>query len=182
MHEEGMTPPYIILVAGPNGVGKSTFAKWYLQRHPDCSVIVDPDAIARELGDAPELERNITAGRKAVMLIEQLIEQRRSFAIETTLSGKTLSHKLEFAQAAGYTIAIIVLWIPSVRLSAERVRSRVAGGGHDIPEDIQIRRFERTYINFFELYESRCHEWSLYYAVDRKPREIASGRGGFSKK
>ncbi|MBU3680021.1 MAG: hypothetical protein FGM32_10515 [Candidatus Kapabacteria bacterium] len=57
-----MTPPYIILVAGPNGVGKSTFAKWYLQRHPDCSVIVDPDAIAKQLPIADEAQRNIAAG------------------------------------------------------------------------------------------------------------------------
>jgi len=176
-----MDTPYIIVIAGPKGVGKSTFAKWFLTDLQDCAGIVDPDAIARELNITDEAQRNIAAGRIALDTIDTNIRMRRSFAIETTLSGKTLAAYLEAAKTAGYVIKIAILWVPSVRLASERVRVRVADGGHDIPEEIQFRRFERTYINFFDLYESRCHEWKRFYAIPRPPREIARGSGGFSE-
>jgi predicted ABC-type ATPase len=75
-----MDTPYIIVIAGPNGVGKSTFAKWFLADLPDCAGIVDPDAIARELMELPEQQRNIVAGRLALERIDSLITERVSFA------------------------------------------------------------------------------------------------------
>ena len=60
-----MNTPFLIVVAGPNGVGKSTFAEWYLQLYPDCIMIVDPDAIARELHYVRDEERQIKAARIA---------------------------------------------------------------------------------------------------------------------
>ena len=176
-----MYTPYIIVITGPNGVGKSTFAKWYLRQRPACKMIVDPDAIAKESNIPEEAQRNIAAGRIALETIDANIRNGISFAIETTLSGKTLARRLELARDHGYRIVIIMLWVPTVHLTMERVRERVANGGHNIPEADQFRRFERTYINFFELYESRCHEWSLHYAVSHRPREIATRRGGFSE-
>jgi predicted ABC-type ATPase len=176
-----MDTPYIIVIAGPNGAGKSTFAKWFLADLPDCAGIVDPDAIARDLNITDEAQRNLAAGRIALDTIDANIRNGISFAIETTLSGKTLALRLESAQRAGFSVKIAVLWVPSVRLTSERVRVRVSEGGHGIPEEIQFRRFERTYINFFDIYESRCHEWSLFYAIPRPPREIARGSGGFSE-
>lgn len=177
-----MDTPFIIVIAGPNGVGKSTFARWYLEQHPSCAGIVDPDAIARELHIDNTGERNVAAGRIALATIELYIKQGLSFAIESTLSGKTLAARLDSAASLGYNVRICVLWVPSIDVTVMRVKERVASGGHDIPEADQFRRFERTYINFFEFYESRCHEWSLFYAVPRPPREIARGSGGFIEK
>lgn len=113
-HEVGMNAPYIIVIAGPNGVGKSTFARWYLKRLPDCEMIVDPDAIARELTDVPISERNILAGRLTLGLFESLTERQSSFAIESTLSGKSLACRLHMAAIIGYHVGIIMLWVPSV--------------------------------------------------------------------
>ena len=180
MHEGGVNTPFIIIIAGPNGAGKSTLAKWYLKDVPDCAMIVDPDAIARELVHVPESERHIAAGRMAIEIIVELMTRRASFAIETTLSGKTLAAHLETANRLGYAVRICMLWVPSVDLTITRVQERAAAGGHDIPVADQIRRFGRTYINFFELYESRCHEWSVFIAISRPPREIATGSGGFA--
>lgn len=177
-----MKLPYIIVIAGPNGVGKSSFARWYLAQHPNCEQIVDPDAIARELDDVEATVRNTVAGRIALATIDDLIHQRRSFAIETTLSGRTLAHTLREAETKGYTIAICLLKIPSVDISMNRVVLRVRSGGHDIPINDQLRRFERSYRNFHELYLEVCHVWTIYDARYQPPEITTTGFGGFSKK
>jgi predicted ABC-type ATPase len=176
-----MNTPFLPVVAGPNGVGKSTFAEWYLQLYPDCIMIVDPDAIARELHYVRDEERQIKAARIAIERINLLIEQRISFAIETTMSGRTLASNLHRARSEGYYIAIVLLWVPSVRITAERVEMRVASGGHDIPLMDQLRRFDRSYINFFSLYQGLCHEWRLFNGIPQPAEEIASGSGGFAQ-
>lgn len=174
-----MDKPFIIVIAGPNGVGKSTFAKWYLEQHPGCEGIVDPDAIARGLEIADVGERNVTAGRIALKTIDMMISEGRSFAIETTLSGKTLATRLNGAFTQGFTIVICLLKIPSLSISSQRVAQRVATGGHDIPITEQQRRFERTYRNFHEQYIKVCHEWNIYDAKFYPPRIFESGTGGF---
>jgi predicted ABC-type ATPase len=175
-----MDTPYIIVIAGPNGVGKSTFARWYLRQRPACKMIVDPDAIAKELNIPDEAQRNIAAGRIALETIDANICIRISFAIETTLSGKTLADKLEQARQAGYSIEICLLLIPSVEISAQRVVKRVRTGGHNIPADAQLRRFERSYRNFHKKYIEVCHVWNVYDATVDPPEHKGRGRGGFA--
>ncbi len=175
-----MDTPFIIVIAGPNGVGKSTFAKWYLEQHPSCVGIVDPDAIARELNIDNVGVRNVTAGRIALATIESYIEQGSSFAIESTLSGKTLAAKLADASLIGYRIVICLLRIPRLDISSQRVAKRVATGGHNIPYADQQRRFERTYRNFHDHYTEVCHEWNIYDAQLDPPRILATGSGGFA--
>jgi len=177
-----MDTPYIIIIAGPNGVGKSTFAKWYLADLPDCAGIVDPDAIARELHHLPQQQRNLAAGRIALQRIDDLISERMSFAIETTLSGKTLAAKLVHAEAAGYHVVFCLLQVSSVAITIQRVSLRVDLGGHDIPLADQLRRFDRSYRNFHELYIEVCHVWTLYDAEQHPPRVKQRGNGGFSPK
>ena len=179
-HEEGMSSPYIIVIAGPNGVGKSTFSRWYIKSLHSCEMVIDPDTIARELTEVPMAERNIRAGRLAIQLIDSLTARRCSFAIESTLSGTTLALRLRSAAQIGYHVVIIMLWVPSVYVSSRRVAARVVTGGHDIPLDDQIRRFERSYTNFFTIYRGVCHEWSIVDGFARPPEEIANGRGGFA--
>jgi predicted ABC-type ATPase len=177
-----MDTPYIIVIAGPNGVGKSTFAQWYLADLPDCAGIVDSDAIARELLHLPEQQRSLAAGRIALQRIDDSISERMSFAIETTLSGKTLATKLLDAEAAGYLVVCCLLLVPSVAVTIHRVSLRVDLGVHNIPLEDQLRRFERSYRNFHELYIEVCHEWTLYDAEQTPPRITQRGNGGFSTK
>ncbi|MFM8771509.1 MAG: AAA family ATPase [Candidatus Kapaibacterium sp.] len=175
-----MNSPYIIVVAGPNGVGKSTFASRYLQDFPDCAGIVDPDAIARELLHLPEVRRNIAAGRVALEQISDHLENYRSFAIETTLSGKTLASTLERAARLGYYIAIALLWVPSVRVTRQRIEMRRRSGRHSIDVEDQIRRFDRCYINFFTTYRQLCHDWTLFIGIGEGPESLATGQGGLA--
>jgi predicted ABC-type ATPase len=176
-----MEQPFIIIIAGPNGVGKSTFARFYLELIPECVEIVDPDVIARTLTEVPENDRAIRAGRIAIERVRLLIELRFSFAIETTLSGKTLAAALLEAAGIGYYIAIKLLRVETIRVSSARVAKRVQQGGHDIPMASQVRRFTRSYDNFFTYYFDVCHEWTIYDAESEQPQLLLTGRGKLSE-
>jgi predicted ABC-type ATPase len=99
----------------------------------------------------------------AIERTKQLIENRDSFAIETTMSGTVLSQTLGQAADAGYYIAIKLLRVETVDVSSKRVARRVQQGGHDIPMADQIRG---------------GNEWTIYDAESQQPQILLSGRGG----
>jgi len=67
-----------------------------------------------------------------------------SFAFETTLSGRSYLTLLRKFKAEGYDIHFFFLWLKSVDLAMSRVKERVSSGGHDVPEPIIRRRFDRS--------------------------------------
>lgn len=99
--------------------------------------------------------------------MEDLVRKRSSFAIETTLSGRTLAHRLSAYRNQGYFLALIYLWISDVNTSIFRVAMRVREGGHDIDSSTLLRRIGRSNQNFLELYrgisdEHHVYDWSTY--------------------
>jgi predicted ABC-type ATPase len=51
-----------------------------------------------------------------------------------------------------YELHFFYLWLPSVDLAISRVKERVLRGGHDIPEPVIRRRFQRSFGNFWNYY------------------------------
>ena len=62
----------------------------------------------------------------------------------------------------GYTINLLYFWLQSAELAISRVKRRVENGGHNIPEDIIIRRYYRGLSNLFKLYLLLCDNWLIY--------------------
>ena len=54
---------------------------------------------------------------------------------------------MQAAKEAGYEVTLIFIGVETVETSKDRVRTRVEDGGHDIPEDVQERRFEKSFQN-----------------------------------
>lgn len=157
-----VSPPQVVIVAGPNGAGKSTVAPDLLQGALAVDHFLNADQIASGLsGFAPE-----TAARKAgrIMLdrIDELVRERRSFAFESTLSGRTVARRIEDFRAAGYAVRINYLWLDDPDLAVRRVKQRARSGGHDIPEPDIRRRFWRSLRNFDDAYASLATSWRLY--------------------
>ena len=142
---------WLWFIAGPNGAGKSTRAREYFAGFGE---IVNPDEIARELAPENPEENLGAAGRAAIQRRQELLEARQSFSIETTLSGRTLFRFVRRAQQGGWNIGLVYVGLRSQKQSIERVKQRVALGGHDVPiEDIR-RRYARSLDNlpaFLEL-------------------------------
>jgi predicted ABC-type ATPase len=139
--------PTFTVVAGANGAGKSTLTRLGREGFQD-SAILDPDVIARsmqEIGD--ESSSAIDAGRMVLRLSENLLAGRQSFLVETTLSGNTYLRMMRRAKEAGYSVVLLYVGTSDVAINIQRVRQRVANGGHDVPETDQRRRYPRSFAN-----------------------------------
>lgn len=152
----------IIIIAGPNGAGKTTFAREYLPNEAACPTFVNADLIAAGLAPfAPETVA-LKAARLMLREIREHVEANRSFAFETTLSGKTYATMIPQWRKQGYYISLIFLSLPTSDIAVARVAARVAAGGHNIPEPIIRRRFHSGLTNFSHPYKYLVNSWALY--------------------
>ncbi|GHV59873.1 ATPase AAA [Campylobacterota bacterium] len=131
--------PQLTVIAGPNGAGKSS-----LSVHPIFKniFIVNPDVIAVENGCSP-----IEAGKIAIAKRDELLRENQAFAIETTLTGNSEIKLMKDAKKLGYKVNLVYVGINSAAVSASRVASRVAKGGHNISNEDILRRYDRSIKN-----------------------------------
>lgn len=139
-----MTTPCLTVLAGPNGAGKSTI---YEIIKP-LGRFINTDEIEAALPPhVAKADREKTAARKALEAVGVELDNRRDFAIETTLAGNWPIRLMQEAKAAGYRVDFLFVCLDSATRSAERVAWRVEHGGHDIPLDAINRRFPRSLAN-----------------------------------
>lgn len=134
--------PTLTVIAGPNGSGKSTLTSsiWF----DGNANLIDPDAIARRLDAAQPARKAIPAAREAVLRCKALVAHRTSFTLETTLSGHGAMAILSKAKSIGFQTRLVYVSLGDPELHIERVRLRVAQGGHDIPDADIRRRYGRS--------------------------------------
>lgn len=151
----------IVIIAGPNGAGKTTFARTFLPDDANCLNFVNADLIAAGLSPfAPELAA-FKAGRIMLETIANHARRGENFSIETTLSGLTYAQMIPAWQASGYAVKLIFLSLPDADIAVQRVATRVAQGGHNIPEATIRRRFASGVKNFAR-YKLLVNDWQLY--------------------
>jgi predicted ABC-type ATPase len=136
-----MKSPLLAIVGGPNGSGKSSKSRPYLE---DGLFFLNPDEIARALNPKDVRASAMEAGRVVLSYAAQLVEERRSFALESTLSGHTPLKLLGTAKSRGYRTQLIYVGTKDPFVNIARVASRVAQGGHHIPTEDIIRRWHRS--------------------------------------
>ncbi len=74
----------LYIIAGPNGVGKTTFAREFLPNYADCQNFVNADLIAQAMAPFSPETAAVRAGRMMLGEIQSFAKQRVSFAFETT--------------------------------------------------------------------------------------------------
>ncbi len=141
------------IIAGPNGAGKTTFAKEFLPIEAECLNFVNADLIAQGLAPFQPDKMAVEAGRLMIRHINECVKKDESFAFETTLSGKCYIEKIKSWREKQYEIIIYFLKVPSAEFAIERVKLRVSQGGHNIPEQDIVRRFERSWNNFQQIFK-----------------------------
>jgi len=167
--------PVCFIIAGPNGSGKTTFAREFLPREAGCPVFVNADLIAAGLSPFAPGGADIRAGRLMLEEIASHVRQRESFAFETTLSGRRYVRMIPRWRRMGYRIKLVFLYLPEVTLAIERVRVRVKQGGHSIPENVIRRRYKAGWKNFQEIYKDLVDAWVLFDNSGDKPVLLDEG-------
>lgn len=153
--------PRVIIFAGPNGAGKSTHADEILAAL-GIETFVNADYIARGLsGRNPETVA-FEAGRIMLKRLRQLAAARYDFAFESTLSSRTFAPFLRRLVGDGYRVSIYYFSLATPQLAVQRVKLRVALGGHAIPSDVVRRRYTRSLHNFLTLYAPIASQWAVF--------------------
>lgn len=152
----------LIIIAGSNGAGKTTFAREFLPKEAGCPMFINADLIAVGLAPFDPTTAAIRAGRLMIEEMELHVREARSFAFETTLSGRRYARMIPQWQGIGYRIKLVFLYLQDVKIAIERVRMRVRQGGHAVPEDVIRRRYDAGWRNFQQLYRALADTWVIY--------------------
>ncbi len=153
-----MSPrPVLFVLAGVNGAGKSSIGGHLLQRAG--LAWFNPDTFARELvadTGCGQLEANAAAWQEGMRRLDAALEAGTSHAFETTLGGRTVPARILDATRSHD----VIMWfcgLSSPEHHLARVRARVAGGGHDIPETKIRERWSAAQLNLIALMPHLSH-------------------------
>ncbi len=147
-----MIDKFLYIIAGCNGAGKTTASFTILPEILNCKEFVNADEIAKGLSPFQPEKVSFESGRIMLNRINELFNNKESFAFETTLASRSYKEKILLAKKNGYTISLLFFWLNSIELAKERVRTRVMEGGHNIDEDVIERRYTKGIKNLFDIY------------------------------
>ncbi|OFX67050.1 MAG: hypothetical protein A2X12_02815 [Bacteroidetes bacterium GWE2_29_8] len=163
-----------IIIAGPNGSGKTTFANNFIEEYP--FTYINADNIIKE-AYSPQITNLRSETLKIIFnKIETTVNSGANFIIETTLSGRYFIRLIESLISNNYEITIIYIFLENPKLCVERIKERVLKGGHYI-SDVEVeRRFYRSKNNFWKLYRQYCDKWFVFYNSTQQFTELAIGK------
>lgn len=169
----------LYIICGCNGAGKTTASYTVLPDILQCKEFVNADEIARGLSPFNPESVAIDAGRLMLKRIDELLRNKENFSIETTLATRSYIRLVNQAQRKGYKVSLIYFWLNSPELAIERVAQRVSNGGHNIPKDVVLRRYQAGVNNLFDIYMP-CVDYWLLADNSHNPRVIVA-EGGRNK-
>lgn len=178
--QDSMANLYII--AGCNGAGKTTASYTILPEMLSCKEFVNADEIARGISPFKPESVSIQAGKIMLERIKNLISNGTDFALETTLATRTHANVIKYAQAKGYKVTLVFFWLNMPGLAVERVKMRVASGGHNIEEKVIRRRYDIGIKHLFSLYIPLCEYWMVINNSSIPQELIAEGGSNIETK
>lgn len=173
--------PIFWIVAGPNGSGKSSA---YQDADIEASFrsvwIINPDLLTARIQDVEGLPleaANLQAVKRIEAWLEASILAHQTVGVETVLSTDKYRRLVLHAKALKFETRLIYVILASPDLNVERVRLRVAKGGHAVPKEKILSRHRRSLEQLPWFLEQADHA-SIYDNSSAKPRLIASKKGG----
>jgi predicted ABC-type ATPase len=138
--------PRLIVIAGPNGSGKTSLTTQVLQHQwLEGCVYVNPDDIARDVfGDWNSPEAIVKAVKHAERVRNRCLSEQENLAFESVFSSPDKLEFLHAAKAAGYFIRLFFVGTDDPFINAARIARRVMEGGHDVPIPKIISRYSKS--------------------------------------
>jgi predicted ABC-type ATPase len=141
--------PVLIVIAGPNGSGKTTITSKILKHEwLENALYVNPDQVAQDrFGDWNSPEAVLQAAQYCEEQREACLRQGQSLIFETVLSTDSKVDFIRRAHEAGYFIRIFFVSTAHPAINAARIAQRVMEGGHDVPISKIISRYQKSILN-----------------------------------
>ena len=169
---------YFYIFAGVNGSGKSTLYKTnFLNQNIKNSIRINTDEIVYSFGDWKSSIDQIKAGKIAIQLRNKCFLEEKSFNEETTLTGKTILKIIDKAKNLGYKIHLYYIGIGNPEIAKERVKNRIARGGHGISSNLIEKRYYESLQNLekilskcdlIEIYDNSVKFYRIFYYEDKQ--------------
>ena len=142
---KGEAAPRLWIVAGPNGCGKSTaYGRSDLSEFDGSVWIINPDLLTKRLQIQENLEpdeANLAAVTRIEAWLDASIDVHQTIGVETVLSTPKYRRLVRKAKQRGFEVRFIYVYVDTLERQLERIRLRVAKGGHDVPIDkVEARR------------------------------------------
>lgn len=153
--------PRLYILSGCNGAGKTTASYTFLPEILDCREFVNSDEFAKSLSPFNPSNASVSASRYMLMRIQYLLDLGADFSVETTLATRSLVGIIQEARLRGYSVTLLYLWVQSPEIAIQRVRDRVASGGHNIPDNVLRRRYVTGIQYLFDIYMPLCDRWMI---------------------
>jgi predicted ABC-type ATPase len=173
--------PKLWIVAGPNGSGKSTIYTGSSIKDFGGSVwIINPDLLAARIKSVESKSlrtANLEAVKRIYVWLEASIAAHQTVGVETVLSTDKYRRLVLAAKAARFEVRLIYVLLKSAEMNVERVRMRVADGGHRVPKMKILERRERSLQQLPWFLEQADGAW-LYDNSGIKPRLIGTKING----
>jgi predicted ABC-type ATPase len=144
-----MKKPTLIIIAGPNGSGKTSITHKVLQhKWLDNCVYINPDDIAKDtFGDWNAPEAVMQAAVLSTQMREDCIDDGKSLIFETVFSAPDKVDFVKRAKEKGYFVRLFFVSTESPTINASRIARRVMNGGHDVPISKIISRYSKSIAN-----------------------------------
>lgn len=138
--------PELIVIAGPNGSGKTSVTNKFLHHEwAEGVTYINPDQIAKDIfGDWNSHDAVLKAANYCAELREKCLNEKKSFVFETVLSAKDKIDFLIKAKEAGFFIRIFFIGTNHPSINAARIANRVLEGGHDVPITKIVSRYTKS--------------------------------------
>jgi predicted ABC-type ATPase len=173
--------PSFWIVAGPNGSGKSTFYdRADIEGFGRSIWIINPDLLTGQICEQENLHReeaNKAALDRIWNWLRASIRVHHTIGVETVLSTPKYRRLVKLAKSFGFEIRLLYVTLETAELNIERVRLRVAKGGHDVPEEKIRSRRQRSFKQLPWFLKS-ADLALIFDNSSSKPKLIGRKRGG----
>ncbi|HKY85874.1 MAG TPA: zeta toxin family protein [Pseudorhodoplanes sp.] len=180
MPRERFERPIFWIVAGPNGSGKtSAYQDADIEAWARSIWIINPDFLAARIRDVEKMSLR-RANLQAVIRIESWLEAsiraHQNIGVETVLSTDKYRRLVKLAKSLQFEFRFTYVILDSPARSIERIRLRVAKGGHNVPSEKVIERYGKS-LKQMPWFLNQADRALMFDNSDSSPTMIAQKKG-----
>lgn len=153
--------PTATIFAGVNGAGKTTLYFLAQEQGINLGYRINVDEIAQSIGDHKDTKTQVRASKIAIKMRRVHLRDGLDFNQETTLCGKSILNLFNELKVNNYKINLHFVGLDSPQTAKERVKIRVAKGGHDTKPHLIDKRYYESMQNLLKVVPL-CNEILVY--------------------